>query len=425
MARKNVKREPDNAGVRPGKAAGKRKAEYAAGVAAATAEEEEERSFRAVKREKVSSRGVERERGESSRSQPQTSQDGDDIARRILRSQYRAVMNLISDERDDLLKADSQKFGSIITEVDKLHQLVQKPREQVADAEALLDISSTLVSSVKSHSSEGLTPLDFITGLIKGYGQPTGGFQTVEGDQAQINWKDLGIAVSPIFRKFNGCCTMLGPMDTQLKQRKVAVPRPRTRPAESARPDELDDVGVEEKTDTDKNMCTIFEILKKKKRVRLEALILNRKSFAQTIENLFALSFLVKDGRVEITLNDKGCHFASPMNAPDSQDVLSGNVSYSHFVFRFDYADWKMMMEVIPTGEELMPHRVSADNIPASQAEPVMCNSLAGQSTTPIRIFTRNRGLVIQDETVIEDSPEVECMKPGGTAIRKCKRKIV
>lgn len=71
---------------------------------------------------------------------------------------------------------------------------------------------------------------------------------------------------------------------------------------------QLDDTGIEDKTDTDKNMSTMFEVLRRKKCVRLESLILNRNSFAQTVENLFALSFLVKDGRAEIAVDASGSH---------------------------------------------------------------------------------------------------------------------
>lgn len=71
---------------------------------------------------------------------------------------------------------------------------------------------------------------------------------------------------------------------------------------------QLEDTHAEEKTDTDKNMALMFIILRKNRKVGLERLILNRNSFAQTVENLFALSFLVKDGRAEITVNEQGDH---------------------------------------------------------------------------------------------------------------------
>lgn len=73
--------------------------------------------------------------------------------------------------------------------------------------------------------------------------------------------------------------------------------------------EQLDDAVGEEKTDTDKNMSTMFNILRENKKVQLEHLILNRFSFAQTVENLFALSFLVKDGRAEINMDKNHSHY--------------------------------------------------------------------------------------------------------------------
>ncbi|OWM69240.1 non-structural maintenance of chromosomes element 4 homolog A-like [Punica granatum] len=353
----------------------------------------------------------------------------DETLRRVLRSQFLAVKSRINDERDNLLRPDSDEFASIFSEVENLHQLVDKPREQVADAEALLDIASTLVNSVKSFSSEGITPSDFITGLLKDFGRcrrVSGASTSQNYDHVSVKWKDLGLSVSPIFRKGYGCCTMLGPMNTQLKQRKTPVHRKHTRPTESARPEELDDAGKEEKTDTDQNMATMFGILRRKRTVKLDHLILNRRSFAQTVENLFALSFLVKDGRAEISVDDKGTHLVSPRNAP-----VANTVTYSHFVFRFDFRDWKFMIDTVPIGEELMPHREQSNNStatePAAESAPeqAACNSEAALPTTPIRKLTRNRGLVVQEETVVEDSPEIEGDDSSRTrAIRKCKRKL-
>ncbi|XP_013589984.1 PREDICTED: non-structural maintenance of chromosomes element 4 homolog A [Brassica oleracea var. oleracea] len=376
---------------------------------------DESARFRAVKKEK--NKGV----ASSVRIDEPASQEEEEgheqgvSDRRVLRSQYLALINKISDSKDDLTSVDSDKFSRIFNEFENLHQKVQKPREQIADAEAFLDIANTMLSSVKSQSVNGVSPAEFVNALVNGFGQPSQRIDTDESAPVSIKWKDLGLAVCSTVLVSCGCSTMLGPMDTELKERKRAVYRKRTKPGEGFRPDEVDDTQSEEKTDTDKNMAIMFNILRQKKRVRLENLVLNRRSFAQTVENLFALSFLSKDGRVEIIVDKNGSHFALPRNAPAANLVASGEVTYNHFVFRFDFKDWKLMSEMVPMGEELMPHRETAV---ASSSGP--SDFPQDSQTTPIRKLSRNRGLVVQEDTVVEDSPDVE----GDGTRRRCKRKL-
>ncbi|KAJ0988130.1 hypothetical protein J5N97_006486 [Dioscorea zingiberensis] len=268
--------------------------------------------------------------------------------RRVLRSCYLTVKNIISEEGERITNGSSEKFQSIMSQVESLHKLVQKPREQVSDAEALLDIANTLVTSVRSQNN-GMTPSDFVTSLMKNFRKRNSPNMTI--------WVDVGLIVTPILRTFPGCSTMVGSLNTEIKHRgKSTVRRKRSRPAWRTCPKEL--AGTKENIiETDKNMITMFDLLRKNKNIRLENLVLNRSSFAQTVENIFALSFLIKDGRVAIAVDVNGHHLVSPKNGPAASSVIAGDVSYSHFVFRFDFSDWKLMMNIVKEGEEVMPHR--------------------------------------------------------------------
>ncbi|CAL5437820.1 unnamed protein product [Camellia sinensis] len=366
-------------------------------------------------------------RGESSSVDKFTHQDN--ACRRLIRSQYLKIIHVIREKRDDISSVDSNKFQSIMTQVEDLHKHVQKPREQVADGEALMNLSGTLLTSVKSHIGGGVTPSDFISCLLRDFTKVQGRKGTSDFEAAHKNsilWKEIGFAVSPIFKNFRGCCTMLGPMQTEVKQRNVAVYRKRAKQTESSQPQQLGNTGAEEKrTDTDENMLTMFDILKSKRRVKLESLILNRKSFAQTVENLFALSFLVKDGRVIMAVDEKGSHLVSPTNAADAPSVMLGKVAYSHFVFRYDFKDWKLMMDFLAVGEELMPHRDFSNIGSCSQGKPAAANANDCQAPLQHLATVKNLSVVVGDSSGIGDANSgIRRCKRTNSGIRRCKRKL-
>lgn len=73
----------------------------------------------------------------------------------------------------------------------------------------------------------------------------------------------------------------------------------------------------------------------------------------------------------------------------------------------------------MPDGEELMPHRTQFCTM---DEETAACNSQPAMATTPIRKLTRNRGLVVQEEGVVEESPEC-CEENASRAatFRRCR----
>ncbi|KAK4736419.1 hypothetical protein R3W88_000116 [Solanum pinnatisectum] len=313
---------------------------------------------------------------------------------RSVRCKYSAIQNSISEGKDDIGSVNSEKFKEIMKEIESSHNEVKKPREQFADAETLFDRAKTLVSSVRLHSADGITPSMFISSLLGVFG--TRSPKRLSRSATTLCWKKIGRSVSPIFSNgIRGFHTMNGPMDREVKQRKYTR-KPRSKLYLRAQPKELD-VNAEEITDTDKNISTMFQILRKKKRVKLENIILNRKSFAQSIENLFALSFLVKDGRVVIDVAENGAHFLTPRNGPAAHLVKSGEVKYSHFVFRLDFADWKLMNKAVAEGEELMPNREIT-------ASPVFT-----EANKPARTYRRiqNHGEVLREGSDVDNSPEI------------------
>ncbi|KAI9087162.1 hypothetical protein K1719_030797 [Acacia pycnantha] len=96
--------------------------------------------LRAIKAERLRNAQVDDAGHESSQENEQ-----DPACRRVIRSQYLTLMNFINEKRDDMAKTDLERFNTIMEELERLHEHVQKPREQVADVEAHLDLATTLI----------------------------------------------------------------------------------------------------------------------------------------------------------------------------------------------------------------------------------------------------------------------------------------
>ncbi|CAO2173354.1 unnamed protein product [Urochloa humidicola] len=248
--------------------------------------------------------------------------DQTNAERAALRSQYAAARDATRELKDDPALG---KFDAAMDRIEKLGRwLLFRPLEQLADAEALLDLAEVLISSAKVENRDGPTPSEFVAALLRKFDvTPT----PLHDSGKSFSWSSLGDAVSPMFMTAAGCQTMNGPMDLTIKAWKHVVRRQSgCLDSKPAKPHELA-LDQDESDNTDKNADAMLSVLIQQRR----------------------------NGTAEINVDGSGNHFVAPRNAP----AATLKVVNSQFVFRFDTKDWQIMKRMVKRGEGLLPRRNS------------------------------------------------------------------
>ena len=118
-------------------------------------------------------------------------------------------------------------------------------------------------------------------------------------------------------------CSSIGPLAVApkvLKERKVSRKDEVSR--ELRKPQELHEEDIEkQENETSANVKNIYLRLHELGRINLFQFVINPTSFGQTVENIFYLSFLVKEGKVEIECdNETGETFVLPLDDEDEDE---------------------------------------------------------------------------------------------------------
>ncbi|GAB7348728.1 hypothetical protein MBLNU459_g7465t1 [Dothideomycetes sp. NU459] len=85
--------------------------------------------------------------------------------------------------------------------------------------------------------------------------------------------------------------------------------------------------------------------------------VINPQSFGQTVENLFYVSFLIKEGVVGLSMDPDGMPTLQP-SEPCGVNDQRGKESQRHqAVFSMDFSTWKKLIEAFDIKESLIDHR--------------------------------------------------------------------
>mmetsp|Transcript_7525 Transcript_7525/g.19071 ORF Transcript_7525/g.19071 Transcript_7525/m.19071 type:complete len:326 (-) Transcript_7525:207-1184(-) len=284
-------------------------------------------------------------------------------ASRRVRADYRQLRKDTTDGAADLNGLDSTRMlCDKIKTANALLERVEKPREQAVDSELFLEftkIGSSMASRLASGAAAAVTPMEFIKRLRRRFTlSDVVQAEAVEEEPHLFQWDDLGAAVGGLFSCVPGAATMLGPLDARPKERRVAE-RQRRRPLrEVVNPDKMSEVELEEeKQNTDHNMEEMWKLLHRERPTPVLHLIMNHDSFAQTVENLFSLSFLVKDAKVGLQRSAELGICAIKRRAPDQADFEAKRAENMQFIIGLDMETWRELCTHVTPEQCLMRHR--------------------------------------------------------------------
>ncbi|BCS29435.1 non-structural maintenance of chromosomes element 4 family protein [Aspergillus puulaauensis] len=189
---------------------------------------------------------------------------------------------------------------------------------------------------------------------------------------------------------------LLGPLSVQKRTRQIAQRRARERidPSQAVRPQELREEDLDKQESSNLTaMCTNINKLLGETQDNAEAAVtealeqigeptdeqiqavmakhhiaddagvplfkfcINPKSFGQSVENLFYLSFLVRDGTVGISTDSRGLPTLHPSKPYAPSEAQKQGIQKRQSVFSLDFDTWKDVIEAYSIDKCIIPHR--------------------------------------------------------------------
>ncbi|KAF9191964.1 nuclear protein [Haplosporangium sp. Z 11] len=191
-----------------------------------------------------------------------------------------------------------------VNQANQLYKNVFGTHEATLDAKLLVMSADLGMQKAKQlrMGQGGFDETEYISRLITKMGG-----HDVDNDQLDMDWSKIGRLAMKFTRRVPTMDFMLGPMSVEHKSR-VFTQRARIvrDPKAMRKPQELKEEDItRQENETTKNVMQVFHILEQcSEKVNLFELVVNPESFGQTVENIFYLSFLVRDGKVSISEED-------------------------------------------------------------------------------------------------------------------------
>ncbi|XP_062352316.1 non-structural maintenance of chromosomes element 4 homolog A isoform X1 [Cinclus cinclus] len=298
--------------------------------------------------------------------------EGDDREHnRMIRSQYRELISTVQQNREAMLNSKSNRLTEALEEANRLFDGVCCAREAALDAQFLVIASNIgkekaneLHSEMSAFDSTAFAE-DLLTfmGVNRTEVEDTDDFEDAPGAFLPSDaWKTMGEEALKYFRRAPTFHYMMGsfksepPVPKQRIERQKKASRGK---AERAMPAQLKKMEESHQEATEKEVERVLGILQThfendpNTPISFFDFVIDPNSFARTVENVFHVSFLIRDGLANIKMDEDELPIIEPVK-PSGGEEDSRAGARNQVVLSLDRKEWQEVIETFQIREAMI-----------------------------------------------------------------------
>ncbi|KIJ68014.1 hypothetical protein HYDPIDRAFT_83657 [Hydnomerulius pinastri MD-312] len=292
--------------------------------------------------------------------------DQDAAEKRDIRKRYRLLEKRTGGAPQD---HDAEDLVGQVAQADELFTKVKNPTEATLDSSVLRNVSSISAQKARAMKlgSAAFDLDDFVSKLVTYMGgrqrfedHEDGSEMEVEEDAA-LDWDKIGRKALAKSRRVPVTGFMLGPLSIEQKKRAPIKRQKQEKSQEEVRrPQEIKEEDIKRSdNETTQNVLKIKNILETTGPINLFRFVVNPNDFAQSVENIFYVSFLIRDHECAFEISEDGEPIIMLCEQPTMEDREAGVIN-RQIVMEFDIATWKRAIEVWNITKSTIPQRPPA-----------------------------------------------------------------
>lgn len=292
-----------------------------------------------------------------------------DSERRLIRQEaYAAIENLI-DNRPELINPESDGLIRILEQTEERFKRVHTTREAALDSHLLSMISEYGRQKAQQLNLEFVKfqPLEFAEKLKTFLSQQLGTQE--RGPLTPAGWVELGRFSQSFLKKSPALHFMGGSFERgDVVKKPVARQQRERRDNEPGKATELRQVesssDMQKRESTTKEVESVLKTLHQvyesngKCQICYFEFVVNPSSFGQTVENIFYVSFLAKDGYIRIFLDEDNLPVIEPVEPDERENQPDSHKARQQMVVAITPKEWKELVQTFQITEPLIKTRV-------------------------------------------------------------------